>query len=90
MYEDGGSVGLLSLLEELHSVNEGSFVLSLILDIPNETTSENSESKEQKAESACRTHGIKEQATGAVAAADKQVSASKTRNRTGRKIKAKK
>lgn len=67
-----------------------------ILDIPNEIKSESCESKEQKPEMACHSHGMREQTneqlenestkqTNARPATDSKVSASKTRSRTGRK-----
>lgn len=74
----------------------------LILDLPNEIKSESCESKEQKPEMACHSHGIREQGsdqleqkestthTNGRSAADVKVSASKPRSRTGRKLGAKK
>ncbi|KAM9858272.1 lysine methyltransferase 5Ab [Aulostomus maculatus] len=65
-------------------------VSTLKKDIPNEITSESCELKEQKAETACRSHGIKEQATNAGAAAGRKAPAFKTPSRTVRKVRAKK
>ncbi|XP_037633682.1 lysine methyltransferase 5Ab [Sebastes umbrosus] len=71
-------------------------------DIPNEIKSESCESKEQKPETACHSHEIREQATdqleqkestthtNARSAADIKVSAPKPRSKTGRKLGAKK
>jgi len=73
----------------------------LILDVPNEIKSESCEVKEEKPETACHSHGIREQAseqleqkestmhTNGRSAADTKVSASKPR-RAGRKLGAKK
>ncbi|XP_041792989.1 lysine methyltransferase 5Ab [Chelmon rostratus] len=71
-------------------------------DISNEIKSESCESKEQKPEMACHSHGSREQAadqleqkgstahTNVRSAVDSKVSASKSRSRTGRKLRAKK
>ncbi|TKS78656.1 N-lysine methyltransferase KMT5A-A [Collichthys lucidus] len=71
-------------------------------DIPNEIKPESCESKEQKLEMTCPSHGMKKQATDQVeqnksttltnarSAADGKVSASKSRSRTGRRAGAKK
>ncbi|KAF3850786.1 hypothetical protein F7725_012558 [Dissostichus mawsoni] len=70
--------------------------------MPNEIKSESCESKEQKAEMGCKSHGIKEQATEQLekkkstahtngrSAAEIQVLAAKPRSKTGRKPAAKK
>lgn len=74
----------------------------LILDIPNQIKSESCDSKEQKPEVGCSTHGVREQATAqleqkqssthtnARSSANSKVSASKPRKRTGCKLGAKK
>ncbi|XP_071339109.1 lysine methyltransferase 5Ab isoform X2 [Trachinotus anak] len=71
-------------------------------DIPNEMKSESCESKEQKPEMPCHSHGIREQLTdqldqkestthtNAKSAADSKVSASKPQSKTGHKVRAKK
>ncbi|KAK1893379.1 N-lysine methyltransferase KMT5A-A [Dissostichus eleginoides] len=71
-------------------------------EVPNEIKSESCESKEQKAEIGCKSHGIKEQATEQLekkkstahtngrSAAEIQVLAAKPRSKTGRKPAAKK
>ncbi|XP_040011803.1 lysine methyltransferase 5Ab [Xiphias gladius] len=77
-------------------------LLKLKKDIPNEVKSESCESKEQKPEMACQSHGIREQFTDqpdqkestthtdARLQAGKKVTASKPRSRTGPKLGAKK
>ncbi|KAM9360926.1 lysine methyltransferase 5Ab [Symphorus nematophorus] len=71
-------------------------------DVPNERKSESCESKEQKPEMACHSHGKREQATDQLeqresithtnvrSATDGKASASKSRSRTARKLGAKK
>lgn len=78
-------------------------VSKLKKDIPKEMKCESSESKEQKPEIPCRSHGIREQCTDqpdqkepttytnqVKSAADVKVTASKPRSRTGHKLGAKK
>lgn len=73
-----------------------------ILDMPHEIKSEHSESKQQKPEMACHSHGMREESndrlkknestshTNARTIADSKASASKTQSTTGRKLGAKK
>jgi len=71
-------------------------------DMPNEIKPDSCESKEQRAEMSCHSHGIREQATDQLeqkestshtntgSATDSNISKSKSRSRTGRKPRAKK
>lgn len=67
----------------------------LILDIPNEIKSVSCESKEQKPEMSCHSHGIREQATDQHEQKESSThtngrsTASKPRSRAGRKHRAK-